>query len=123
MLAARIFARQRSGGDGAADDDLAAEIHPVVPGEIERHVLFGDAGLVELGLPLLQRLLRPLQHVRPAADADLVPHEDRKSFAGGKSVSVSVDFGGRRIIKKNEEGNAFCARRSNESTKKLGGAT
>src|SRR3546814_5636224 len=61
--------------DVCSFDLLAAEIHPVVPGEIERHVLFGDAGLVGLGLHLLQRLLRPLQHVRRADDADLVPHD------------------------------------------------
>src|SRR3546814_15369772 len=36
------------------------------------------------------------------AREDLLPREDRKSVVTGKSVSVRVDLGGRRIIKKKE---------------------
>src|SRR3546814_11718952 len=41
---------------------------------------------------------------QPAADATALPadqvHQDRKSVESGKSVSVRVDLGGRRLIKK-----------------------
>src|SRR3546814_15545978 len=36
------------------------------------------------------------------ADSDMMEGEDRKSVVKGKSVSVRVDLGGRRIIKKKQ---------------------
>src|SRR3546814_7697520 len=49
-----------------------------------------------LGVRLLQRTTRV---VRPTLDGEA----DRKSVVEGKSVSVRVDLGGRRIIKKKIE--------------------
>src|SRR3546814_18746604 len=88
---------------------------------LERHARVGDGG--ELGLqaalPFDARniaMLLERQEGVPAADIDVVkggvddraivedraalPREDRKSVVSGKSVSVRVDLGGRRIIKK-----------------------
>src|SRR3546814_18471649 len=50
--------------------------------------------------------LRPNLEVRSRRVGDAtskVPGEDRKSCVAGKSVSVSVDLGGRRIIKKKKK--------------------
>src|SRR3546814_20045862 len=52
-------------------------------------------------------ICRP-RYVEVAADAldeyrDQYDHEDRKSVVSGKSVSVRVDIGGRRIIKKQSQ--------------------
>src|SRR3546814_19847544 len=45
--------------------------------------------------------------------ADLLKREDRKSVVSGKSVSVSVDHGGRRILKKQnkQHNNIICIKR------------
>src|SRR3546814_12623678 len=40
------------------------------------------------------------KHIHQAAFPQLAANEDRKSVVWGKSVSVRVDLGGRRIIKK-----------------------
>src|SRR3546814_14857226 len=58
-------------------------------------------------VPRLRRLLRPGPAGRPQ-DA-----EDRKSVVSGKSVSVRVDLGGRRIIKKKNK------QRITDSTERL----
>src|SRR3546814_16451354 len=55
---------------------------------------------------IAERLRRNLQHLAPARldHLDTVRRQlaiDRKSVVSGKSVSVSVDLGGRRIIKNN----------------------
>src|SRR3546814_17811406 len=56
------------------------------------------ARIVEIRLPLL---LRRAQRIEDAVAAVDRPRADRKSVVSGKSVSVRVDLGGRRIIKKN----------------------
>src|SRR3546814_13402693 len=66
----------------------------------------GAGGVVHGGHPAHRRELltsdRPssVSATDPRASLHFGPAEDRKSGVEGKSVSVSVDLGGRRIIKK-----------------------
>src|SRR3546814_15561227 len=64
----------------------------------------GDAGLALCPHPLLRKhlLVLRLQHRRRRAQAAArrLSDRDRKSVVSGKSVSVRVDLGGPRIIKK-----------------------
>src|SRR3546814_13939663 len=69
------------------------------------------ASAAALKLALLFILLTPNRNhgSRTAAvDADDRPLGDRKSVVEGKSVSVRVDLGGRRIIKKKKKRNDVC---------------
>src|SRR3546814_20440081 len=47
--------------------------------------------------------LRCASIAHPRLEIDLVDLKDRKSVVSGKSVSVRVDLGGRRIIKKKQK--------------------
>src|SRR3546814_16910772 len=87
-----------------AFDDLADEVH--------RANLFGAGGLGGAAAAERQRLLRFGQFAFQLAalfdqggDAGghFLRRRDRKSGGEGKSVSVRVDLGGRRIIKKNKQ--------------------
>src|SRR3546814_12151524 len=76
---------------------LALALRRVAPGEISRCLLVvaGQRLVGRVGDTVAQRLQVEHAEQRVAA-ADV----DRKSVVEGKSVSVRVDLGGRRIIKK-----------------------
>src|SRR3546814_12701118 len=66
---------------------------------------FAELALVERGLgapvePLEVAHERELRDLRGHLDAPMVAAGDRKSVVEGKSVSVSVDFGGGSVIEK-----------------------
>src|SRR3546814_12966840 len=79
------------GGEHYRDILLAQRLQPFADARGEQRMVEEDPGLVED------------QQRRPAVEALLEPVEqigDRKSVVWGKSVSVRVDLGGRRIMKK-----------------------
>src|SRR3546814_14929199 len=87
MLAAHVVGGRQEVPDGRTADDEAtvADAHP--EGQVGR---------------------APRHHLDVEAAVGTVVHvvgepRDRKSVVQGKSVSVSVDLGGRRIIKKNND--------------------
>src|SRR3546814_17690951 len=87
-LEARARVRDAEWPVTAVDLVLAALI-AFRPLEVGKHVLVGPAGIAELA-PLVEVL---------ALAADIA-QPDRKSAGSGESVSVRVNIGGRRIIKK-----------------------
>src|SRR3546814_12535869 len=83
-------------GLGAAPQENIGEV-------VERHALAGVADFdgVCLGIPLVEavpEILAILGRIEFRKPAD--GWQDRKSGGSGKSVSVSVGLGGRRMIKK-----------------------
>src|SRR3546814_13199070 len=52
-----------------------------------------------------RQFIRIMVCLRPAATVSRRPHSDRKSVVEGKSVSVRVVLGGRRIIQKKQKEN------------------
>src|SRR3546814_10947203 len=96
-LAARcgddLFARQRC---AAALDQLQLRIGFVGTINVDRKL----AGCVEIkhrNADLLQPFAAGIRRRNRTLD---VMHQDRKSVVSGRSVSVRVDLGGRRILKK-----------------------
>src|SRR3546814_18094386 len=74
-------------------DPEPAHIDPDVGEAEERHDREGHPGV--------QRMFEPVQRRIPAVGrARRALGRDRKSVVSGKSVSVRVDIGGRRMIKK-----------------------
>src|SRR3546814_16067268 len=80
------------------------------------------AGYLGFGLPLLAGalllvlILKPSKkslhgNARFANAGDLARHGDRKSVVSGKSVSVRVDLGGRRIVNKKKKTEKKATRR------------
>src|SRR3546814_20838016 len=87
--------------DVCSSDLLDVEV--VDPGQVA-HV----AGQHHVALVLDRPRLRAVAHAQVAfahVGAERHEQEDRKSVAEGKSVSVRVDIGGRRIIKKKKKNN------------------
>src|SRR3546814_14388666 len=68
-------------------------ISVTIPRALATATIAGTSCTSKVRLPGLSR---KMARVRPVQSASL----DRKSVVSGKSVSVSVDLGGRRIIKK-----------------------
>src|SRR3546814_17579331 len=65
------------------------------------HLEPGDGGLVDAGRPRRRGHVHRLAPIPGDAVADeLAGALERKSVVEGKSVSVRVDLGGRRVIKK-----------------------
>src|SRR3546814_15786334 len=63
--------------------------------EIADHIYFTDRGVI-------------VEHGPPATFFKEAKDPDRKSVVSGKSVSVRVDIGGRRIIKKKNNTKSQC---------------
>src|SRR3546814_19364738 len=94
-----------------AEHDLAEALDGLGPGFA---IGAGDAGALRLGQVALQlaafrrqrqQALAPVALALALLDealADELAEHDRKSVVSGKSVSVSVDLGGRGIVKKNK---------------------
>src|SRR3546814_16346174 len=49
MRATAVLARQRRHGDDLGDRELALQVDPVVPGQVEGAVAVGEAGAVQFG--------------------------------------------------------------------------
>src|SRR3546814_18047473 len=82
-------------GDGAPDLDRehrADGVRDLPDEEPELHLRAAEAVAARHGAPAPER-----------GDHDPQRQRDRKSVVEGKSVSVRVDSGGRRLIKKNKE--------------------
>src|SRR3546814_12712704 len=63
-----------------------------------------NAGRHQLGHPCPQTVV-PCSRIRLRCSACFTARGDRKSVVWGKSVSVRVDLGGRRILKKKKKKN------------------
>src|SRR3546814_11400176 len=85
---------------GLDEEDRGEPVRGIDPEQRRRRAVpekFADRAAI-----LCRRLRRRLAHRKVEAESDrpLARQPDRKSVVSGKSVSVRVDLGGRRIIKK-----------------------
>src|SRR3546814_12998678 len=76
--------------------------------QVDQHIALGAQFALVSGLTHDARA-RKAAPVAKAREGDL----DRKSVVKGKSVSVRVDLGGRRIIKKKNKLNTYGAQQDN----------
>src|SRR3546814_11935123 len=74
-------------------------------------ISFVSAAAIEDGIVerlRLDRMVLPVRNTRGIGKAQMKLNEDRKSVVEGKSVSVRVDLGGRRIIKQKKQQEKQC---------------
>src|SRR5678816_2078690 len=74
MRSARVLARDRRGGDRAADANQALQVHPVVPGQVEGPIMVAQAACIEFRFEAGQFAPRVLEAWTVADDPDLFPH-------------------------------------------------
>src|SRR3546814_17421309 len=86
------------GGNDTTRNTMSAYAYGLSQFPDERAKLEGNPDLIPNATQEIIRWQTPLAHMRRTATQAY--EIDRKSFVKGKSVSVRVDLGGRRMIKK-----------------------
>src|SRR3546814_15565266 len=90
--------RRKAAGGGARTNGGGASERPAPSREATEQALID--GAVQL---LRERGILAGMNLREIADEAALTRGDRKSVEEGKSVSVRVDLGGRRIIKQHKQ--------------------